>query len=212
MTAPVRTPVLVADDDPSTIVMLTSVLRRWSLDVVAAADGVQAWQCLQGTTMPIAILDWEMPGMSGPELCRRIRQDPSRSHMHLILLTSRSSRADLVAGLDAGADDYLTKPYDHDELRARVHVGLRIAALQQRLTERVADLQSALSRVKQLSGLLPICSYCKRIRSDHDYWEQVESYLAHHTDAEFSHGICPHCYKAIQAQFDALQSITQCTR
>jgi hypothetical protein len=76
----------------------------------------------------------------------------------------------------------------------------------------VADLQSALSQVKQLSGLLPICSYCKRIRSDHDYWEQVDCYLAQHTDAEFSHGICPHCYKGIQAQFDALQSITQCTR
>jgi len=213
MTAPARTPMLVADDDPSTIVMLTSVLRRWNLDVVAAADGVQAWHSLQRTpVIPLAILDWEMPGMSGPELCRRIRQDPSRSHMHVILLTSRSSRTDVVAGLDAGADDYLTKPYDHEELRARVHVGVRIAALQQRLADQVADLQAALARVKQLSGLLPICSYCKRIRSDQDYWEQVESYLAHHTDAEFSHSICPHCYEPIQAQFAALQSATRCPR
>jgi response regulator RpfG family c-di-GMP phosphodiesterase len=127
--------------------------------------------------------------------------------MHLILLTSRDARADVVAGLDAGADDYLTKPYDPEELRARVHVGLRVAALQQRLAERVAELQDALSHVKQLSGLLPICSYCKRIRSDNDYWEQLESYIAEHTDAQFSHGICPHCYESIQAQFDALQAV-----
>src|SRR5262249_21781455 len=138
----------------------------------------------------------------GPELCRRIRRDDAHLHMHVILVTARDSRADMIAGLDAGADDYLIKPYDPEELRARVHVGLRILALQQRLTERVRELQTASSTVRQLSGLLPICSYCKRIRSDKDYWEQVDSYITQHTNTRFSHGICPHCYEAVLAQWE----------
>jgi CheY-like chemotaxis protein len=99
--------------------------------------------------------------------------------MYVILLTSRTGRQDLVEGLEAGADDYLTKPFDPDELRARIHVG-----------QRTLDLMAS---VKRLTGLLPICSYCKRIRSDTDYWEQVDSYISDHTDARFSHGICPSC-------------------
>ena len=122
--------------------------------------------------------------------------------MYVILLTGRDSRADLVAGLDAGADDYLVKPFDLEELRARVHVGIRVLTLQERLAARVIELQSALANVKQLSGLLPICSYCKRIRSDQDYWEQVDSYVAHHSDVKFSHGICPSCFEAVRADFE----------
>jgi len=154
----------------------------------------------------MAILDWEMPGATGPELCRRVRRDPARAQMHIILLTSRNSRADIVTGLDAGADDYLVKPYDLEELRARVQVGIRVVTLQQRLTERVDELQRALAEVKQLNGLLPICSYCKRIRSDDNYWEQLESYLATRTDAEFTHGVCPHCYDKVRVQIDQFKA------
>jgi sigma-B regulation protein RsbU (phosphoserine phosphatase) len=96
--------------------------------------------------------------------------------------------------LEAGADDYLTKPFDPQELRARIKVGERILGLQTSLAERVTELEDALSRVKQLQGLLPICSYCKKIRDDQNYWEQVESYISKHTEAQFSHGICPDCY------------------
>jgi DNA-binding response OmpR family regulator len=123
-----------------------------------------------------------------------------------MLLTSRSARSDLVAGLEAGADDYLVKPFDLGELRARVHVGMRVATLQERLADRVAELQAALASVKQLSGLLPICSYCKRIRSDKDYWEQVDSYVAHHSEAQFSHGICPTCYTKVMEELDEAEA------
>ena len=186
---------LVADDDAVTAMMLSRALERWGLQVVVARDGHDAWARLQDDPgIGLAVLDWMMPGLDGPALCGRIRSDPARAHMHLILLTARTARADVIAGIDAGADDYLTKPFDPEELRARVHVGIRMVTLQERLAERVAELEEALANVKQLRGLLPICSYCKRVRADGNYWEQVEEYVSTHSDAKFSHGICPTCY------------------
>ena len=113
--------------------------------------------------------------------------------MYLILLTGNQDQKDVVAGLESGADDYITKPFSWDELRARLRIGSRIVGLQQTLAARVDELQEALANVKRLSGLLPICAYCKRIRNNQDYWMQVEQYLAEHSEAEFSHGICPEC-------------------
>ena len=143
-----------------------------------------------------------MPELDGPEVCRRVRRELPLANMYLMLLTARESRGDLVAGLDAGADDYITKPFDAEELRARVQVGVRVLTLQKSLAERVEELQAALSNVKQLRGLLPICSYCKRIRGDDQYWQQLEGYIAEHSDAQFSHGICPTCYAAVSAELD----------
>ena len=194
--------VLVADDDLTSATVLARSLARWNLETVMAHDGEEAWRIIQEGGIAMAILDWMMPFADGPEICRRIRLDERHAHMHLILLTARDSRADVVAGLDAGADDYLIKPFDLEELRARVHVGIRVLGLQERLAARVAELQTALSKVKQLSGLLPICSYCKRIRSDKNYWEKVDSYITEHTDAKFSHGICPQCYDTVVAEFE----------
>jgi sigma-B regulation protein RsbU (phosphoserine phosphatase) len=199
---------LVADDDRLTTALLTRTLQRWGLDVIVAHDGGEAWEILRhDPAIGLTILDWMMPGADGPELCRRIRRHEAHAHMYVLLLTIRDSPTDIVAGLDAGADDYLTKPFDPDELRARVHVGLRVLSLQERLADHVADLQGALSRVKELHGLLPICSYCKSVRTDQNYWEQVEHYLAQHTDVQFTHGICPACYPAVLAQLDLLRPV-----
>ena len=201
---------LIADDDRVTAVILKQTLQRWGLEVTVARDGGEAWTLLQQTPgIRLAIFDWMMPEVDGPELCRRLRQDPSRAHLYILLLTGRRSRADVVAGLDAGADDYLTKPFDPEELRARVHVGLRVLGLQERLGERVTELEAALSKVKQLHELLPICSYCKSVRSDQNYWEQVEDYVAQHVNVRFSHGICPTCYVKVVAEWDVQDDPTK---
>ena len=149
--------VLIADDDRGTRTLLARTLERWKLDVVQVSDGRAAWDALNGSVRPsLAILDWMMPGVDGPEICRRIRSVPALAAMHVILLTSRDGHADIVAGLEAGADDYVVKPFNIDELRARVHVGIRIATLQQRLAAQVEELQAArdeLTRLATIDGL-----------------------------------------------------------
>jgi len=186
--------VLIADDDIVLRHSLQSHLEKWSYDVVACADGVQAWTALQASETPsLAILDWNMPGRDGPSLCRDLRQTPALSAMYVILITSNQDQKDVVCGLESGADDYIKKPFDWNELRARLRIGSRIVSLQHALAARVTDLQQALSDVKRLGGLLPICAYCKRIRDDGDYWKQIEQYLSEYSEAQFSHGICPQC-------------------
>jgi sigma-B regulation protein RsbU (phosphoserine phosphatase) len=194
---------LIADDDRIATEILSTALQRMNIDATVAHDGGAAWELLVAGDAPsLAIIDWMMPTIDGPELCRRIRRDATRAHMYVILLTGRDDRKDVVAGLDAGADDYIVKPFDPDELRARVQVGVRVLTLQERLADRVAELQDALTRVKQLQGLLPICSYCKRIRGDDQYWQQVDAYISDHTDAQFTHGICPPCSEKLLAEID----------
>jgi sigma-B regulation protein RsbU (phosphoserine phosphatase) len=187
---------LIVDDDRIATKILSKVLTRWQFDVSLAHDGESAWRVVQSQGPQLAIVDWMMPELDGPGLCRRIRMDPATAHMYVILLTSRDSRADVVEGLGSGADDYLIKPFHPEELRARLQVGVRVLTLQERLADRVAELEAAVSNIKQLEGLIPICSYCKRIRSDGDDWEQMENYISEHSAAKFSHGICPSCMPA----------------
>jgi len=187
--------ILIAEDDPETSRLLRALLVKWGYEVVATRDGREASTALQAEGAPrLAILDVMMPYMSGIEVCQRLRQTPEHAGLYVILLTARTSKDDTVAGLAAGADDYITKPFDIQELRARVQVGVRIIELQESLAERVRELEDALSQVKQLRGLLPICSYCKKIRDDQNYWQKVESYLSEHSTARISHSVCPDCY------------------
>ncbi len=185
---------LVADDDPVAVAVLSQALAPLGIPTVSAVNGLDAWERFQADVPPtLAVVDWMMPGLDGPGLCRRIRQRPQLARTYVILLTSRDQRADVVEGFDAGADDYVLKPFDGDEMRARVLAGARIVALQRDLSNRVEELGAALAQVKRLGGLLPICAYCKRIRTDGNYWEQVDRYITEHSEAEFTHGVCPPC-------------------
>lgn len=186
--------ILVADDDITSRVMLRSLLQKWGFEVLMANNGEEAWGLLQQPDAPrLAILDWVMPGLSGVDLCRMIRQRERGDSSYLILLTSRDTKEDLVHGLDSGANDYIGKPFHNEELRARLRVGQRMLELQRALAGRIQALEEAVSHIKRLQGILPICMHCHKIRTDQESWKRIEEYLTEHSDAQFSHSLCPDC-------------------
>lgn len=190
--------ILVAEDSQVSRFLLQANLKSWGHEPVITTDGTAAWEVLQREDAPsLAILDWMMPGLDGLEVCRRARGRTDARPLYIILLTARTDRQDTVDGLGAGADDFVTKPFDASELRARVSVGVRVVTLQQELAARIDDLEQALARVDQLHGILPICSYCKKVRSDTDSWQQVEAYVSAHSAVRFNHGVCPDCVKTV---------------
>jgi len=195
--------ILIAEDDPVSRRLLQAALIKWGYEVIVTANGKEAWQALQTPDAPsLLVLDWLMPEMDGVEICREARKLDALKSAYIILLTSRGSKDDIVKGPEAGADDYVTKPFDHGELRARVQVGSRVVHLQSALADRVVELEEAMASVKTLQGLLPICCYCKKIRDDGNYWHRVESYIAGHANVRFSHGICPDCSEKLKADLN----------
>lgn len=190
--------ILIAEDDPVSRRMLEITLRKWDYQVVVTEDGIEALSVLESGAAPgLAILDVMMPGIDGLEVCRRIRRASTPTPTFIILLTAKDRKEDVIGGIEAGANDYLTKPFNREELRVRLQVGSKTVELQRHLADRVAELESAAAQIKRLQGILSICSYCKNIRGGGDDWEHVEGYISERTEAQFSHGICPDCYERI---------------
>ena len=194
--------ILIAEDDPVSRRLLEITLKKWGYEVIVCEEGGLALAKLLGADAPkIAILDWMMPELSGPEIAKKLREAGKATH--ILLLTAKGEKQDIADGLMAGADDYVTKPFDSRELKARVHVAVRLVELQQALSDHVRQLEEALANVRTLQGMLPICMYCKKVRDDGNYWQQVETYVAKHSHAKFSHGICPDCFEQVSKELEA---------
>jgi CheY-like chemotaxis protein len=194
---------VVAEDDPVARVVLEGILAKAGLDPVVARDGAEAWKVIEGRDEPLLVLmDWMMPGLDGIELSRRIRARKWRVEPYVIMVTVRAGTADVVEGLEAGANDYVTKPLDPAELRARIAVGLKYLRLRAELVRQLEELRHALEHVRTLQGIIPICSYCHKVRDDQQAWHRMEAYVARNTGAEFSHGICPDCERQHFADLD----------
>lgn len=146
--------VLIADDSATSRALLRSVLTRWGYEIVSAVDGAQAWDELSKPDAPaLAILDWEMPHMTGPEVCKRVRETLREPYTYILLLTGKGSKGETVEGLDAGADDYVVKPFDEHELQVRLRAGKRIVDLQMDLLRAREELRERAS--KDLLTMLP---------------------------------------------------------
>jgi DNA-binding response OmpR family regulator len=149
--------ILVAEDDAPSLFILKSLLTTWGYEVVPAADGTEAWRILCEPGHPqLLLLDWMMPGIEGLEVVRRLRERSPENPYYSIIITSRSDKDSAANALNAGADDFIGKPFDNSELRARVSVGFRTNCLQKALSEHIRDLNQALARVKQLEGIISV--------------------------------------------------------
>ena len=172
--------ILLADDDVVARHVVQGVLGSLGHDITITVDGNDAWDAWQRERHRVVVADWLMPGADGLELCRRIRRSALASYTYFILLTGRTGREHRRTALDAGVDDFLSKPLDPDELGARLGVAERILGVRGELA--------------QFQALLNMCSYCRRVRNEAEAWESLEAYVARHTRAEMSHGVCPDCY------------------
>ncbi|MBI2947289.1 MAG: response regulator [Verrucomicrobia bacterium] len=173
--------ILLVDDDPVALEILKTSLAYAGHQTVEARNGEEAWAVLSRQPVQIIVSDWMMPKLDGLELCNRIRARRSRDYVYFVLLTARSDKENYHTAMGKGVDDFLAKPFRCDELLIRLRVAERILGF--------------MSQVRELKNLLPICSYCKRIRDDRDYWHQIESYIHAQTGTDFTHSICPECYQ-----------------
>jgi DNA-binding response OmpR family regulator len=189
-----RQRVLLAEDEAVTRRLLEAGLIRAGFDPVTVPDGQAAWDELQRSNAPqLVVLDWNMPGLDGPEVCRRLRALNKATYTYMVLVTARNAKSDVVEGLSAGADDFVSKPVDPDELRARLRTGERVVQLEQTLQAKVAELRESADHVAELQGMIPICMHCKRIRNQEQLWEKVETYVERRSSARFSHALCADC-------------------
>ncbi|EDY19309.1 response regulator receiver protein [Chthoniobacter flavus Ellin428] len=173
--------ILIAEDDPIAAKVLCLTLQNLGHEVVVATNGAEAWETFDAEPIRVVVSDWMMPGMDGLELCGRIRNRAQTPYTYFILLTAaQTGNEDYLQAMDAGVDDFLTKPFDRDIIRTRLYVAHRIL----RYT----------TEIRQLKDIIPICSYCHKVRSDEQYWERVETYIGARTGSRFSHGACPECF------------------
>jgi CheY-like chemotaxis protein len=191
--------ILVATEHRTSRDLLERCLAQWGFHVTTAENGEAALRILASEDAPrLAIINWKMPELDGLEVCRRLRATSRRPSLYIILLTGKNPEEGLAAGLDAGADDCVIKPFEDTELHCRVNLGQRILQLQRRLAGFDSALEQTASRVKQIRRFLPICAYCKRIRDDADYWHDIETYIEIENGAALMRGICPTCAERIQ--------------
>ena len=175
----IRMNIIIADDDSVSRTLLKRTLENWRHEVAECTDGAEAWREYSKGRSRLVISNWMMPEVDGPELCRRIRAEQRPDYTYVLLLSGRVGREDFLEGMEAGADDYLTKPLDRAELNVRLKVASRILSLK--------------AEVKRLQSILPICSWCKKIKANDNLWHDVEEYISGQIGAGFTHGICPEC-------------------
>ena len=186
--------VLVVDDDPDVLFATSRVVGTIGYKVSKAMSGMQCQEMISEEVPDLILLDVMLPDINGTDLCRNIKSDPKFKQVFIVLTSgARTSSFDQADGLDCGADGYIARPISNRELKSRVKAMVRIVLAERERDRLIGELKDALSKVKQLSGLLPFCSYCKKIRDDKGYWNQIEEYIQEYSEAELGDSICPGC-------------------
>ncbi|MDR3578954.1 MAG: response regulator [Oryzomonas sp.] len=203
-----RAKILIVDDEPVNIRLLEGALKR-DYEICSSQNGFEAIRDIKNQRPDLVLLDIMMPDMNGFDVCRVIRSDDAFSVIPVIFITAMDTLEGEVEGLEAGGIDYLSKPVNLDLLKLRVHNHLELKRRSDLIREQrdlldsqKKELESALARIKRLEGVIPICMHCKSIRSDDESWHRLEEYISEHTDAFFSHGICPKCVAEFYPMMD----------
>lgn len=192
--------IVIVDDSPENLNVLTRMLSEQGYQVRPAINGELALKATRKALPDLLLLDIMMaPGIDGYEVCRQLKADAATREIPIIFMSALHETINKVKAFEIGGVDYITKPFQIEEVLARVHTHLSLRKLQTRLEEKNAQLEEALASVKTLRGLLPICANCKKIRDDQGYWKQIEVYIENHSEALFSHGLCPECAEALYA-------------
>lgn len=187
--------ILIVDDNPANLDVLRHVLEPEGYRILAAMSGEESLNIVRRAQPDLILLDVMMQGLDGFTTCRRIKEIPSAARVPLLFVTAKTEIEAVTRGFEVGGVDYIAKPFNKEEVKARVRTHLELSALTRRLAKRNEELEQALTQIQTLSGMLPICAHCKKIRDDEGYWKQVEVYVGERSDATFSHGICPDCIK-----------------
>ncbi|MFC2155651.1 response regulator [Acidobacteriota bacterium] len=185
--------VLIVDDVPKNLQVLGNILRKKDYNIAAATSGKQALDMVEKILPDLILLDIMMPDIDGFQVCEKLKASKRSKDVPVIFLTAKTGTEDIVKGFEVGAVDYLTKPFNSAELLARAHTHIELKKARDKERELIFKLKDALTKVKQLSGLIPICSRCKKIRDDEGYWQRVEEYLELHSEAQLTHSLCPEC-------------------
>ena len=203
-----KTPViLVVDDNPQNLQLVAGLLsEKLACDLCFAAGGVEALEVMETTAPDLVLLDVNMPGMNGYQVCEAIRASEAFREIPVIFLTAQRDSDFIVKGFEAGGTDYVVNPFESRELLARVQLQLELKLKRDELERRNEELEAAIVRIKRLEGIIPICMYCKKIRDDSSSWQQMEQYITEHSDAFFSHGICPDCFQEQMASLKSAKS------
>jgi len=204
--------ILITDDSPDVLLMSTTLLRRAGYEVLEASTGKECLDAVRVHHPDLVLLDVMLPDMTGIQVCRQIKNDKSLKDIFVILASGVQVSSDNQAeGLDIGADGYIIKPIPNKEFLARIQAGERIKRAEDALREKekqqqtlILQLEEAIAEIKTLKGCIPICATCKKIRDDEGYWNQLEAYISKHTDATFTHGICPTCLEQARAEVKKL--------
>jgi len=189
--------ILIVDDVSINLQVLGNILKKSGYKISAALSGKQALTIIENTKPDLILLDIMMPEMDGFEMCKILKSKPETKDIPIIFLTAKTEKQDVIDGINLGAVDYVTKPFNSTELLARVNNHIELKLSKDELQRVNKELTNSLAQIKLLKGLIPICANCKKIRDDTGFWQEVESYISHHTDANFSHGICPDCMKEL---------------
>ncbi len=203
MTKKNRPRILIVDDIPANVQVLGDLLAD-DYELFFALNGYDAITLTKAHRPDIILLDVMMPDIDGFEVCRKMRDDTLMAEIPVIFITALEHEDDELKGLELGAVDYIIKPVNSSLVKLRIRNQLELKRQRDVLKERAFELERALERVKKLEGIIPICMYCKKIRDDEDSWHQLEKYITEHTEAFFSHGICPECYERAEAEFLAV--------